>query len=91
MIPAQGFRFEEYQRKDHKDTDRDHFLDDLELEHIEGAAGGIASYFIGWHHQRVLQQGNAPADEDRWEQANVLELEMSVPGNRHKGVGCNEQ
>lgn len=91
MIPAQGFRFEEYQGKDHKNTDGDYLLDDLELEHIKRPSGGIASYFIRRHHQRVLQQGNAPADEDGGDEANVLELEMPVPSNRHKGVGGNQQ
>ncbi len=91
MIPAQGFRFEEYQCENHKNTDGDDFLDDLELEHVEGPSGSVASYFIGRHHQRVLQQGNAPADEDGGDQANVLEFEMPVPGNGHKGVGRNQQ
>ncbi len=91
MIPAQGFGFKEYQCKDHKNTDRNHFLNDLKLKHVEGPSGGVASYFIGRHHQRVFQQGNAPADKDRGDEANVLEFEMPVPGNRHKGVGGNQQ
>lgn len=90
MIPAQGFRFKKYQCKDHKNTDGNDFLDDLELEHIEWAAGSVASYFIGRYHQRIFQQGNAPADEDGGEKANMLELEMAIPGNRHKGVGRNQ-
>lgn len=90
MIPAQGFRFKKYQGKDHKNADRNHFLDNFELEHVERPSRGIASYFIGRYHQRILQQSNAPADEDRWNEANVLELKMPVPGNRHKSIGRNQ-
>lgn len=52
---------------------------------------------VGGHLQDVLKQSYTPADEDDADQAQVLtpahflELQMTVPGERHEGVGGNEE
>lgn len=91
MIPAQCFRFKKYQGENYEDADGHYLLDDLELEHVEWPACGITADLVGRYHQRVFQQGNAPADEDRRDQAHMLEFQMPIPGNRHEGIGRDEQ
>ena len=41
---------------------------------------------VRWHHNEVLKKGDSPTDEDRHPQGTTLELEVSVPGERHEDV-----
>ena len=43
------------------------------------------------HLQRVLREGDQPADQDRGQKSDVLVLEVAVPGDRHERVGRDKQ
>jgi hypothetical protein len=46
---------------------------------------------IGRHLDTILEEGNPPADGDYFEQWLTTELQVAIPGKRHKNVGDSEQ
>jgi hypothetical protein len=39
----------------------------------------------------VLEEGNAPTDEDNLPQRLILKFQVPVPGNGHEDVGADEK
>lgn len=56
--------FEEQEHEDREDGQREELLDDFELPHIERAAVADEPDAVGRHHETVLYQGDAPAEQD---------------------------
>jgi len=81
MVPAE-FLAEIQEGEDDKYGEGDDLLDDFELRGREGAGTNA----VGWDLQAVLEEGDAPADEDDFPECDVFVLEVSVPGHRHEDV-----
>src|ERR1039458_2765480 len=73
--------------KDAENDQRDHFLDDLELDGAE-TSGADA---VGGHLEAVLEEGDRPTDENHLPERLVPESEVPVPGKRHEDVGEDEE
>ena len=86
IIPCELF-LEHNPGKDHENAQSDDFLDDLELVTGEGAA--LVAGPIGWHHEAILEKGDAPGRENDKEQGFALEefeLQLPIPSNGHEDV-----
>src|SRR5687768_17613488 len=70
-----------------EDGEGDDFLDDFEFD---GGEVGVAPA-VGRDHEQVLEEGDAPACEDHEPEWRGLELEVSVPGERHEDVRRAEE
>ena len=68
--------------EDSEDAERDDLLDDFELGWREGAGTDA----VGGNLQAVLEEGDAPTDEDDFPESDVFVLEVSVPGDGHEDV-----
>src|ERR1039458_1434636 len=73
--------------EDGEDDEGDDLLDDLELDGRE--AGGADA--VGRHLQAVLEEGDAPTDEDDLPERVLAVFQVAVPGNGHKDVGEDEK
>lgn len=74
-------------REEHKYDKCDHLLDGFQLCSAESAVA-IA---VGGHLQYVFKESDAPTHEDDGQQWRGLELQMSVPCERHKKIRYDEQ
>ena len=81
VVPMEPFS-EVVDGEDSEDAEGDDFLDDFKLGGREGAGTNA----VGWDLQAVLEEGDAPADEDDFPECDLFVLEVSVPGNRHEDV-----
>ena len=97
MIPFERKVLEEDQRKARKDYQRDHLLDDLQLDKAEWAALLLEADPIGGHLKTIFEEGYPPADQDNREQGRMpgavlpKKTQMPVPGHRHKRIGKDQQ
>ena len=97
MVEAERLGLEEDDGEDGEDGQRDELLDDLELPEVEGAAVADVADTVGRHHKRILCQGDAPAEKDDQRQGElaepgrVLQLQMTVPRERHEHVRTGQQ
>lgn len=95
VVPAQGVRLHENQREQREDRERDHFLDDFQLPDRERPAELRRPDAVGRNLEAVFEQGDAPAEEHDDHQSEAFEFgfegDMPVPGQRHEGVGDDEQ
>lgn len=85
MVPAQPLAWHEH-RKQGEDAQRDDLLEDAQLRGAELPVGDA----VGGHLEEVLEEGDAPAQEDDEQQRKApfgQELEMAVPGEGHEDVG----
>jgi hypothetical protein len=73
--------------KDAENYQRDDFLDHLQLYGAEA----ISANAVGRHLEAVLEEGNAPTDEDDFPQRFMTEAQVPVPGKRHEDVGDDEK
>ena len=67
MIPFKGKVFEKDQGKSREDDQRDHLLDHLELDQVEGAAFLLETDPVGGHLETIFKKSNPPTDEDNSE------------------------
>ena len=81
VVPVELFA-EVIDGEDSEDAQGDDLLDDFKLGGREG--GGTDA--VGGDLQAVLEEGDAPADEDDFPECDVFMLEVSVPGHRHEDV-----
>ena len=67
--------------------ERDDLLDDL------GLRGGInrVAPAIGWNHEKIFKEGDAPVRENEEGERLVLELQMAVSRERHEHVRAGQQ
>lgn len=97
VIHPERLIFEEDERENDKDHQRDHLLDDFELNQGERSAKFAKADAVGRDLKHVLKQCDTPTDEDDTHQAEVLapghllEAEVTVPGESHEGVGESEK
>ena len=84
MVPAQPL-IQDDGGKDRKNAQGDHLLNDLELG---GGKGDIADA-VGGHLEAVLEEGDAPTDENHGQQGPLGAPEvfqMSIPRQGHEEV-----
>jgi len=86
VVPAQMLAEVEGD-KDSENYQRDDFLDHLQLHGAET----VSAEAVGRHLEAVLEEGNAPTDEDDFPQRFVTEAQVSVPGKGHEDVGDGEK
>ena len=86
VVPAQ-VQVEIEGGEDGEDHQGDDFLDHLELNWAEA----VRANPVGRHLQAILEEGNAPADENDLPQGLVAKSEVAVPGKGHEDVGEGEK
>lgn len=92
MVPMERFPLEDKRHYACEDTDGNHLLQHLQLHQGERAAHDLRTDAVGWDHERILQQGNAPAEEDDKDQRpirrdlHLLQLQITIPREGHKNV-----
>ena len=95
MVPAQGVGFHKDQREDGEDRERYDLLNHLQFPDRERASELGRSDAVGRDLEAVFEQGDAPAEEHDDHQSEAFEFgfegDMPVPGQRHEGVGDDEQ
>ena len=76
----------------------DGFLDDFQLDQVERASVDHRAYTVGGNHEEVLNQRDAPRQQDDENQRPVLwrwddlrQFELPIPGKGHKNVGRDKQ
>jgi len=85
VVPAQMLAEVEGD-EDAEDHQRDDLLDHLELDGRK--AGGSPA--VGRHLEAILEEGDAPTDEDDLPQRLLAKLQVAVPGEGHEDVGEDE-
>jgi len=86
VVPAQ-MAAEVERGENSKNRQRDNLLDHLELDRREAAV----SKAVGGDLKAILEEGNAPTDEDDLPQRLLPKFQMTVPGNGHKDIGEYEK
>jgi len=86
VVPAQ-MRAEVIRGEDGEDRQRDDFLNYFELHGRETAITDT----VRGHLEAVLEEGNAPTDDDYLPQLLLPIFQVAVPGNGHKDVGADEE
>lgn len=97
VVPFQRLVFEQQQGECGKYKQGDDLLRHFELDEGERPAVFFVTNAVGRHHQAIFHKSDQPTDEDEAEQAGFLEklqmlkLEVSVPGKRHKNIGEHQE
>ena len=81
VVPVEPFA-EVVDGEDTEDSEGDDLLDDLELGWRESAGTDA----VGGDLQAILEEGDAPADEDDFPECDIFVLEVSIPGDSHEDV-----
>ena len=97
MVPAQG-HVEGYCGEEHKDHQRDHFLNHFELHQGERASVPLKPYAVCGHLETVFEESYSPREENDenqrcgvGEETCLLEFEVTIPSKRHKYIGREEK
>ena len=86
MVPAQVLA--EVPGDEHaEDHQRNDFLDDLELDGIELNSADA----VGRHLKAVLEESDAPTDENDLPKRLMTEPEVTIPGKSHEDVRDGEK
>lgn len=97
MVPVQVFVLEEHRHEDGEHRERYDLLYHLELDEREWASILGKPDAVGWHHEQVLEKGDAPREEDdhnEWPMganSHLLQFQVAVPSKRHHGVAEQQQ
>ena len=92
MIPLDGLSLEQEGDDDGEDGQGDHFLDDFQLQQVEGTAVAHEADPVGGDGEAVLEKGDAPRKQDNEDEGpsggdfHLLKLEMTVPGEGHEDI-----
>jgi len=86
VVPAQVLTEVEGD-KDAEDDQGDDFLNDFELDGREPICAEAVSRYL----KAVLEEGNAPTDEDDLPEGFLAKAKMAVPGEGHEDVGEDEK
>ena len=73
--------------EDAEDSERDDFLDHLELDGSEAAVADA----VGGHLEAVFEEGDDQLTTMTFHSGCSAELQVAVPGNRHEDVGADEK
>ena len=97
MVEGEGMVFEEDEHEHGEDGQREELLDDFELPEVERAAVFDEADTVRRHHEAVLDQRDTPAEEDDQRQrelaepSRALQLQMTVPCERHENIRTGQQ
>ena len=97
VVPMQALALEEQVGDDGEDDERHALLNPLELHQCEWTAVVDEAIAVGWHLAAVFKEGYRPTEDDDSKQrpvaahARLLQLEMSIPSQRHKNVAHYEE
>ena len=96
MIPVQSLSLEEDIGDDGEDDKRYAFLYHFGLDRIKWPAIIHETDAVGWYLTAIFEEGNGPAEGDDTDKrpvaahARVLQLEVSVPSQRHEDVAQHQ-
>ena len=96
MVPLKAL-LKNHHREDHKDGQCNSLLYGFELHQAKRTTIILKPDAVGWNLEQVLKEGKPPANEYNREEpqvlapAHILEFEVAIPGNSHKGVGDNKE
>lgn len=97
MVDGEGLVLEENQHEDGENGQREELLDHFQLPEVERSAVFNESDAVGRYHEAVLNQCDAPAEEDYQRERQLaepgcaLQFQMTVPRERHKYVRTYQQ
>ena len=98
MVPTESLGLENRDDDDCKYGQRNGFLDDFQLDEVEGSAVDGRADAVGRNHEGILEQGDTPRHKDDQKQRPILgtgddfdEFELPVPGKSHENVGNDKQ
>ena len=96
MIPVQSLSLEEDIGDDGEDDERHALLYHFELYQIEWTAVVDESDAVGWYLTAIFEEGDGPTEGDDTDKrpvaahARLLQLEVSVPSQRHEDVAQHQ-
>ena len=96
MIPVQSLSLKEDIGDDGEDDERYAFLNHLELDQIKRSAIIYETDAVGWYLTAIFEEGNGPTEGDDTDErpvaahACLLQLEVSVPSQRHEDVAQHQ-
>ena len=96
MVPVEGLSLEDEQDDDGEYGEGDYFLDDLELDQVEGTSVLSVSNAVGRNGEAVFEKGDAPGEQDDQDERparrnlHFTEFQMPVPCERHENVRAYE-
>lgn len=96
MIPVQSLSLKEDIGDDGEDDERYAFLNHLELDQIKRSAIIHETDAVGWYLTAIFEEGDGPTEGDDTDKgpvaahARLLQLEMSVPSQRHENVAQHQ-
>lgn len=97
MVPTKRFGFEQQGGENHKYYQGDYLLQHFEFNQGKWTSVSFETKAVGRHLEKILKQGNAPADEDNGQQPQVLKplhfvkFEVAIPGKSHEDVRQNKE
>lgn len=98
MIGCELHLIEKHLRENHKNNQCYNLLNHFQLNQRKGAARFGKSDSVGRHLQYIFKKRNPPADKNdnpngsgRKRAVFSKKLQMSVPGQSHKGIGQKQQ
>ncbi len=97
MVEREWLVLEEHQHEDGEDGQREELLDHLELPEVERTAVLNEADAVGGHHETVLDQRDAPTEENDHRQrelaepSRALQLQVTVPCKRHEDIRTNQE
>ncbi len=97
MVKAESLCLEKGNGKNGEDRECDHLLDNFKLPEVKRPSVTGKAHTVGRYLEHVFKEGDAPADEDNSlnsqiaEAINTLELQMTIPGQGHKGIGQGKE
>lgn len=96
MIPVQSLSLKEDIGDDGEDDKRYAFLNHLELDQIKWSAIINETDAVGWYLTAIFEESDGPTEGDDTDKrpvaahARLLQLEVSVPSQRHEDVAQHQ-
>ena len=94
MVYPQGLVFEENQHEYSEYRKGNRLLDHFQLPQVEWPAVFDKAYPVGGHLTTILEQGDAPAEQDhQWQTEfrkprHALQFQVAVPRQSHEHIGA---
>lgn len=88
---------ESQRTKKHKDDERNHLLDDLELHQTKGTAIADKADAIGRHLEAILEESDTPRESNNGNHGPFLkprqltQLQVTIPRQGHKDIGAKQK
>ena len=92
MVYPQGLVLEENEHENGKYCKGNRLLDHFQLPQVEWASVFDKAYPVGGHLAAILEQGDAPAEEDHQRQAefrkpgHALQFQVAIPRQSHEHI-----